>query len=442
MSLEQAEHMFGDGTLEKIKACPTYSTFNSDRDAAKTISVYQYWEKGFPYNGYQGRFCWCLDDGTPLSEMVSNPHGPQQKVQGKDVRKAALPYHPITEVDVINSYWGIPLVSFSISLQDEIALIDTVTLDAMRAMGTARMLLPEGTKIVGGLTNSPWDIVKYSGNIPPSANLVTQPVSPVMLAMREKLAEGIDETHGINESMQGKQNRETSGFAMQYAVSQGNTIRQRFFTKYVGMIEGLYKSYLQILQEHWTTGRTIKVIGKEKAFEVIDIKGADLMSGFDLVPEYGTSLPLDPMARQALMVQYLPLFKEAGVDSRKVLSMLKLADLGDVYDSLELASDRQREVFELMTKNKVYIKPDELQDHKGMLAWASGYIMTSEFRDLGSVEKQLIREHMKEREKLVVQDSTNPAGAPAAPAAPGAPEGPGEAAPGKPPANLAEILGG
>lgn len=226
---------------------------------------------------------------------------------------------------------------------------------------------------------------------------------------------------------------------MQYAVSQGNTIRQRFFTKYVGMIEGLYKSYLQILQEHWTTGRTIKVIGKEKAFEVIDIKGADLMSGFDLVPEYGTSLPLDPMARQALMVQYLPLFKEAGVDSRKVLSMLKLADLGDVYDSLELASDRQREVFELMTKNKVYIKPDELQDHKGMLAWASGYIMTSEFRDLGSVEKQLIREHMKEREKLVVQDSTNPAGAPGAP---GAPEGPGEAAPGKPPANLAEILGG
>ena len=56
------------------------------------------------------------------------------------------------------------------------------------------------------------------GNIPSSANLVTQPVSPVSPVMREKLAEGIDETHGINESMRGKQNRETSGFAMQYAA--------------------------------------------------------------------------------------------------------------------------------------------------------------------------------------------------------------------------------
>jgi len=41
--------------------------------------------------------------------------------------------------------------------------------------------------------------------------------------------------------------------------------------------------------------RTIHVLGKEKAFDAMDIKGADIDSGYDLVVEYGASLSLDPL---------------------------------------------------------------------------------------------------------------------------------------------------
>lgn len=444
MPFEEAVRMFGEEKAEKIKMHPDYKSHNFEHDPSKVVTVYQYWEKGLPINGYQGRFCWCLSNGEPLTDLVKNPHGPMVRAKGPDgaeiaVRKAALPYHVITEIDMIESFWGLPLAAYSIALQEEMAQIDTVTLDAMRAMGCARIMVPESCEISGGMANTPWEIVKFKGSQPPFAQLATQPVSPVMLTMRDRMEKSIDDTHGINESMRGEQNREVSGFAMQYAVSQGNTIRQRFFTKYVSMIESLYKSYLQILQEHWTTARTIKVIGKEKAFEVVDIKGADLASGFDLVPEYGTSLPLDPMARQNMMVQYLPLFEKAGVAPEKILSMLKLADVGEVLDSLELAQDRQREIFEKMTKEKMYIKPDELQDHKGMLAWASKYVMTSEFRDLGPVEQQLIREHMKAREAMLVKDSTNPEGPASQVPDTGLPASP--SAPVPQPQNLGELLG-
>ena len=66
-----------------------------------------------------------------------------------------------------------------------------------------------------------------------------------------------------------------------------------------------------------------------------------------------------------------------------------------------------------------YIKPEELEDHKSMLAAAYKYVMTRKYRMLDPDVKSLIRQHILAREKMATKVE-----APAAPAIPAPPAGP------------------
>lgn len=397
------------------------------------VELYEYWETGLPRNGLLGKFCICTANGDLITEIMENPERfaltSKSGKRSKNVMKAVLPYQILTDLDMPQKVWGKSVVDYTSRLQDTLNKIDTLTLDNMKAHGVARIILPEGSEIADdSITNSPWDIIKITGTQPPHfmAPMPTPQIIPDLMA---RYKAGIDDMAGVNESMFGQQSRETSGFSMQYATDQGNMMRRRLFNKYVLFVESIYKSYLRVVQKHWDIPRTISVLGKEKAFESMDIKGADIDNGFDLVVEYGASLSLDPTSRREEILTYMPLFEKAGVESREILKMLKLNELGGLYDTLELASDRQREIFETMTATGMYITPEDLQDHKNMLTFSYYFLMTTEFKYLTEDEKDLIKRHVREREALAAQgvaDASQGNMAPgplpsAAPQMPGAP---------------------
>jgi hypothetical protein len=186
------------------------------------------------------------------------------------------------------------------------------------------------------------------------------------------------------------------------------------------LVENVYKSYLNLVRKHWSEPRTILVLGKEKAFESIDIQGADIDGGFDLVVEYGASLSLDPTSRRQELLQLFPIFQQAETDpaAKKLLSMLRLNELEGMYDRTQLASDRQREIFEEMIASDIYIGPAEAEDDVNMLAWASDYRMSAEFKYLTPEHQTLILRHIKDR-ALKVAQSAGMAGGQPAPAAGG-----------------------
>ena len=463
MDFENACHMFGDSKeklellqkyrIEQQQAQVTAAARQSQTDLPQptydALRLLQYWEKGTPANGLLGRFCWCLlaqETVIPLTEVTSNPHAfsrPLKKGEapGKVLPKVArIPYHIITDMDVPNTYWGKSIVSYTAEIQDVLNKIDNVTLDCLKAHGVARMILPEGTEVMDdSITNSAWDIIKITGTQPPHF-MEPMPLPPAMAQFREQLRVGIDDTWGVNENMFGQQSREQSGAAMQMATQQGNAIRRRLFNKYVALVEAVYRDFFDIVREFWTEPRTISVLGKEKAFEVADIKGADINGGFDIAVEYGTSLSLDPMQRRQEIISLAPTFKEAGMSPRAILRMMKLNELDGMYDIMQLAEDRQREIFTEMDATGMYIEPQELQDHKNMLEVAYTYVMTAEFKYLPKKTRDLIIRHIKEREELASQGAAGSAGAGAPPAeapqggAPAAPEAAG-------PANLGALLG-
>jgi hypothetical protein len=372
------------------------------------VEMYEYWEKGTPMNGFLGRYCICTADGELLTEVMANPEQYRPPTKSKeDTRKrlpvAVLPYQIFTDIDVPGMVWGKSFVEYTTSLQDNLNRIDNVTLESMQAHGIPRLILPEGAEIAdGSITNSPWDIVKITGSQPFHFSQPMQ-MPQIVPELMTRYKAGMDDMAGVNEAMFGQQSRETSGFSMQYATNQGNMIRRRLFNKYVLFVEDIYNAYLRIVQKNWEISRTIKVLGKEKAFESIDIKGSDIDGGYDLVVEYGASLSLDPTTRREEILTLMPLFEKAGVEPRQIMQMLKLNELSGMYDTLELAKDRQQEIFSEMIAKGIYISPEELQDHKNMLTYAYYYLMTTEFKYLTEDEKSLVRKHVREREAMAAQ---------------------------------------
>jgi hypothetical protein len=417
----------------------------------EVVEIYEYWEKGLPINAMLGRFAYCLESGQLLSPMMENPYAFSPPADKEDVDErtgkvkrmpptAYLPYHIFTDIDIPDEVYGKSFTEYESKIQEILDRLDSVTLDNVEAHGVARLVLPEGAEIAeDSITNSPWDIVKIKGTQPPFFQSVPT-LMPDMTALRDRLKAGGDDLAGVNDSMFGQIQRETSGFSLQYATNQGNMIRRRLFNKYVMFVESIYKGYLNLVRKYWKEPKIIHVLGAERAFEAIDIKGADIDGGFDLVVEYGVSLSLDPTTRREELLQLMPLFEKAGIDNKTILSMLKLSELEGLYDINELSGQRQKEIFDEMLESNKYIAPRELEEHKGMLNYAYRFIMTAEFKYLPEDQKLLIEQHIKEREQVAAMG----AGAgPTGPMTPGPnPMGPDAGAVPNPEAMMSAAAGG
>jgi hypothetical protein len=410
-----------------------------------SVELLEYWEVGLPTNGYLGRYCIVTRSGGIVDPCRPNPFrfrqsGSTWEIENSDLpdevkkarinklpEKAHLPYHLITDLDVPNTIWGKSTIEYVSGLQDNLNRLDSARLDNIQAHGVARMILPESAEISDdALGNSPWDVIKITGNQPPYFMSPPQ-LMPELSSERNNYITGINDVMGVNEAMFGQQSREQSGASMQYATNQGNMIRHRLFNKYVGCIESVYKAILNLVCKHWSTGRTIHVLGKEQALEALDVQGMDIDGGYDVVGEYGTTLSLDPITRQQQIITLQPLFEKAGMDTRTLIKKLRLNDMDGMFDAFELAGHRQKEIFDEMTATGSYLAPEEQMDHQNMIAWSLQYFMTQEFTALAPEVKALLKHHNKDRAAVAAKEGSSgaapEAGPPGAPPPPPAPPG-------------------
>lgn len=449
---------------ERLKAArveKSSSPHNRGRDTQlqndhyNCVELLEYWETGLPVNGYLGRYCITTGEGDVIEPCRPSPFrfkqaGAVSRIEGREdmtddqkeasiealPETARLPYHFLTDIDIPNMPWGRSFIEYAAQQQETLNKLDSARIDNIQAHGVARLVIPESADIADdGLSNSPWDVTKISGAQPPYFMQPPQ-LMPDMTAARQDLVSAIDSVSGVNESMFGQQSREQAAAAMQYATNQGNMVRRRLFNKYVLYVESMYKAILDLVRKHWTTSRIIQVVGKERALESIELSGADIDGGYDVVGEYGVSLSLDPITRRQEILTLQPMFEKAGVPPRTSMKMMKLNELEGMYDELDLADIRQKEIFDLMIATGQYIPPKKYRDHVNMIAYAMRYFMTQEFDSLPDNLQQLCERHTEERAHLAATNDGATGPSPAS-SLPGGPPGPlpagASAAPAPPP---------
>jgi hypothetical protein len=425
---EQAAHRWGKGNPEKLKLLDKQRKKNGAIHASHTeetrsrhspttnydvVELYEYWEKGLPTNGYQGRYCIITADGDEIEEMTINPesykpiastHAHMVEAVKEDKvpqRRAVLPYDFLTDLDDNESPWGESIVDYAAPLQDALNRLDSSILQTCDANGIPRLITSESAELnENALSADGYQVVKYTGNIPPDY-MPAAPLPQIVVHLRAQIKNDINEMMGLNESMFGQQSREQSGYSQTYSVNQGNETRQRTFNKYVKDTENLYKRLLLMAANKWSTEKIISVIGDENSVEVSSFRGADIAYGYDVRCEFQSSLSLDPMTRRQELIQMAPILDKAGVSPKKQLDLVKMSELGNALDSGKLASNKMKKYFEKIKKTGVQQQPRSKENHAEMLDWANEYVMTTEFDRLGEPIKALIEEHMTIREDML-----------------------------------------
>lgn len=412
LSPEEFEARFPDmkdkmKDLQKGKVSNTFDRGSRSfkRTEEVQIPVYLYYEKALAINAMKGRHTWCLEDGTLLRDVIDNPHWDGQ-----------LPYHFLTDIDVEDQVYGKSIIEYEAPIQDICNRIDGATLDNIRNHSTVRMIVNTDSCEIeeDAIQDIPTQIIKAKGQGKP--DYIDPPAAmPDLVRFRSMLENGGEQMAGLNESLVGDVKREISALALQTAIGAGNTTRRRLFNKFQLQVERVFKHILGLMQIHWDTPRIIEVLGKEHALEAVELQGADLAGGYDLTSTYGTSLSLDPARAREEIMQLWPLLEKAGVPSKTLLGFLKLNELEAIHDRMQLAADRQREIFEEMIANvdrgtPIYIEPEDEMDHAGMLEYAGTYLMSSDFKYLKDESKKLIKQHVKERRQMMIQEMTQAQG--------------------------------
>lgn len=415
----------------------------------REVEIYEYWERGLPENGYDGRYGLCLKDGKVLGKVQPNPHRflaaeTVRKIKQKYAnlgeavikaklaqipQKAELPYHILTHVDIPNTVYGKSVLDYVAPIQANLNRIMMTALDNAAAHGAINMVLTEGSEIdEDALSNSSFRVIKISGQVGPY-NLQMPALLGDLGPMMDRERQQIDDIMGVNDSQFGNMKRETSNAALQSAAAQGSMIRRRLFNKYTEVTEDIYRQFLKLVRKHIDIDRLYHIIGKEHPLEALEVKTMDLDGGYDLKVSYGASFSLDPLTRRGEIMQLMPFFKETGVPQSTIVDMLQLNELRGMYDKNRVAKERQMEIVDEMLETQMYIAPQPNQDHVNMLAALLEYVMTREFFNLDDDSKVLIQQHIEDRKQLAAAESSPPpAAGPVGPAGgmapPGLPLGP------------------
>ncbi len=404
---------------------PTVDHLDNNKPG-REVEIYEYWEKGLPENGYDGRHCICLKDGTVLGKVQPNPHRflaaeTVRKIKekygalGEDAvqekldaipQKAELPYHVLTHIDVPNTVYGKSVLDYVGPIQNNLNRLMLTALDNAAAHGAARLILPAGAELQDdAVQNTSFQIIKISGQAGPY-NLHMPALLGDLGPMMDREKQQIDDIMGVNDSQFGNIKRETSNAALQSAAAQGSMIRRRLFNKYSKTVENIYRQFLKLIRKHIEIERLYHIIGKEHPLEAKEVKTMDLDGGYDLKVTYGSSFSLDPLTRRGEVLQLIPFFEKTNVPQSTIVDMLQLNELRGLTDQTRVAKERQMEIFDEMMESGVYIPPQPNQDHVGMLAAALQYVMTREFFDLEEDLQMLINQHIEERKQIAASEQT------------------------------------
>ena len=395
------------------------------------VEIFERWETGTKGNNFKGRLIYHLRDGRVLlsrDNPCQHPMYPDSKK--KAVKCARLPYSLFTYEDIPNTVYGRSPASKATRAQNVLNACHMVMLQTAHNMGVPHLVVNKGSlgeSAQNPVSNNsiniiPLDLSGEAGGTMPFV-LQAATTSPDVKEIINYTTTYINDIWGVNDSLLGKQQRETQGITMQLSIMQGNMIRERLFNKYIYHVEDVYNLALADAAENWQAERFIRVLGENNKVEALAIHGALIASGYVLKVERSNVFALDPITRQEQVMNLRDVFKEAGMDPRFLLKQLRLADLRGAYDEFDKSDNRAKKIIAAI-KDGDKIRLGKYEDHTGIIGFMQRYVMTEEFDGLSDELKAAIEKHIDDRMAAEGKNRLPSGGAPEQPPAPGgAPDG-------------------
>jgi hypothetical protein len=409
--------------LEKRRDNPaavgvTSMSIDEQNKDKSTITVYHYWEKGTPWNGFNG--AWVI---------FTEPKEPKILFRGPNPFKhKKLPYELYTDIDIPDNPYGQSRIIYCAQVQQSINTLLSMILDNIALHGSVHLIAPEGATNAESIKNSADKVWTYD---PGSGGKIEQmqpkTVTTDVWRLYDIFKVLIENYYGMNEFSQGNIPRELSSFAVQLALEMDDKYRLRLFNKKKMFLKNIYTKALSIAQQFVSDRRKLKIVGTEMAPKLEYYSAADLDGDYDISVDYGTYLPIDPAARKQQIIELFKsgMYEKAGGNVRKLMSLLVDGDLLDAkFDTDKSREIQNSEIDKIIDGEEVGI--NEWDDNESHAAAVNDFCRTQFFEHLDKEIKSAIWKHGTEHIDELAQKMAEGGGQPTQPGQPvgqGAPSG-------------------
>ena len=390
----------------------------------RIIKVYEYWEKGTPWNGFLGCYCLFIDPKNPkILKRKGHPYGHRK-----------LPFALTTDIDIPRNPYGMSRIVYAYQVQKSIDMLISMILDNAQLHGTAKFLYPEGSVSDDAFNNSAATGIPYNPSTGSKPDWF-RPASVTPDAWKgvEMLRQYIWDVYGMSEFSQGKIPRELSSYAVQLSLETDDKFRIRMFNKKKAFLRDIYVQGLELTKQFMNDARKLRITGVEGRSDSVYFSASDLIGDYDLDVDYGQYIPVDPAARKQQLLEFVKngFYEKAGGDMKKLATLLVDGSMLNVKSAFENAVKRQQTENDKMTSGQdVAIKPwDNDEAH---LAAIDEFTSTETFEKLPPEIQGKIWKHGEEHtNRLAEKLAKSQAGAGGGGEEPGAP---GALPPEEPPA--------
>lgn len=400
------------------------------------VPLFHYWEPHRAWNGMLGAHVIFMNPIKPLLILRENNY----------YHHGRLPFIMLTDIDIPNSPYGMSRILYALPLQEAISQMFTQTIANIELHGNIRLLMPEGGLNDEARSNNPYDVLFFNpatGEKP--IQMTPTHITTDIWRFDTLLRDEVAKLYGMSQFSQGEIPRELSSYAVQMAIEMDDKFRVRLFNKKKEFIRNSYEMLLSLSKQYIKTKRMLKIVGETKIHDLLFFDATDLEGDYGVSSDYGMYLPVDPAARKQQIIELVKsnVLKDAGIDTKKIISVLISGDVLQLKDLAEKSKQIQdMENIELLSSIKVPVAP--WHEHEGHIESITDFMQEMFFEKLPLEIKTAFNDHkqkhIEEFAKLQAAAQGGNAGGEESPINPGALTGAPTSPGGAPPNPLAGML--
>lgn len=246
-------------------------------------------------------------------------------VQMRDKYPYAHGEFPFTKLEHIESgkFYGTSIIEDMIPVQKEYNRTRSQIIEAKNKMSKPQLMAPRGSVEVQKITSEPGQVILYTPGFNPPTPLPLQNLPSYVLQEIQQLQQDLDDISGQHEISRGSNpSQVTAATALSYLQEQDDTSLSGTIESVESGVEKIGRHVLSHASQFWSEERTVRVIGKDGAFDAHVYKASDLGGNHDVRVEAGSALPTSKAARLALVMDLIKL------GAIKIEDALQAIDLG------------------------------------------------------------------------------------------------------------------
>lgn len=326
----------------------------------------------------------------------------------EDTSEREVPIFPLIHINVPGKIIGSSIVEQLMPVQREYNKSRSQTIENKDLMANPKWVAEVGS-VDDEIDNRPGSVIWYrKGFAPP---VMTQPTSlgSDVDSNIERCLEEFMFISGQQEVSHGATSPGvTAGVAIQLLQEQDDTKLGPTIAKY-GRFKQHYLSYLlKMIKYKYDTPRTVTLVGKNKAQEVLEFKGSELTS-YDVRMDDMSLTQLSSAAKKQYIIELIQLgVLNPQTDKDLIVRILEVGITDEMYDALEI------DVQQAMNENSLWAKGDmspitrEFYNHEVHVAQHNRFRKGMEYEALAPEQRAIIDAHVQEHLEYVMGEMMQP----------------------------------